>query len=149
MRSHAFNENQLLGRGERSRWCCSELNSFLFLFGFQMANLHRCTGQTAGLCQDWEQTQHMLLHRISNVGTRKRGCFLGLGIEDAGEMEPFYFAWLDLSVMSRKDWFFWLFSTPLWRVTLFNTATCQSDPSLPAKPEIHMGESKFFLPEPC
>lgn len=75
----------MLGRGERSKCCYSELNSFLFLFGFQMANLHRCAGQTAGMCQDWEQTQHMLLHLISNVGTWKRGRCLWLGIKDAKE----------------------------------------------------------------
>lgn len=85
MRSHTFHENQMLGRGERSKCCCTELNSFLFLFGFQMANLHRCAGQTDGMCQEWEQTQHMLLHLISNVGTRKRGRCLGLGIKDAKE----------------------------------------------------------------
>lgn len=44
MRSHAFHENHLWGWGGRSKCCCSELNSFLFLFGFQMANLHRCIG---------------------------------------------------------------------------------------------------------
>lgn len=85
MRSHTFHENQMLGRGERSKCCCSELNSFLFVFGFQKANLHRCAGQTAGMCQDWEQTQHLLPHLTSNVGTRKGGRCLGLGIEDAKE----------------------------------------------------------------
>lgn len=51
--------------------------------------------------------------------------------------------------MSWKDWLFWLFSTSLWRVALFNTTTSQADLSLPAKPEIHKGESKLCLPESC
>lgn len=131
--------------------CCSELNSFLFCFGFQMANQHRCTGQTAVLYGLRTDT-HMLPCLISNKGTWKRSRGLGLSIEEAEKMATSCVAWSHL--MSKENCFFGLSSTLFMLddhsfLTLTTVSTCQIDPSFPAKPEIDESEPKFDHAQSC
>ena len=134
----------------QNEWRCSELNSFLFCFGFQLASQHRCTGQTAGMCRDWEKTQHVLPCLFSNEETWKRARGWHRRCRRDG---PILFCKVTpyQSCPRRTD------SSDCLALHLYagwsrflilpTVSTCQFDPSLPAKTKMDKGKPRFHFAE--